>query len=169
MRNTVSFRSVSATALLALALAVTGCSFTTTTPAEPTDASSRATTPEGDTETASVAPTDLAGLIDAFVEAELIDAGATYPLAFEGVATDAMGADDAGGGTVEFYYVDLETASDAVLANYELAKSEGTADYGGGIMIPIDDVAGPFMIAYSSASDAAAIQAKWEEITTGLE
>ena len=56
-----------------------------------------------------------------------------------------------------------------MLANYELAKSEGTADYGGGIMIPIDDVAGPFMIAYSSASDAAAIQAKWEEITTGLE
>jgi len=181
MRTALPFRTAALAAVAATALALTGCSFTTT--AEPsssavseppaTSASTPAAPAPSSTADAAAgaeqAPEDLAGLVSAFVDAGLIEQSATYPLAFEGIATDATGADDSGGGRVEFYYVDLDSASDAVRANYEMARTDGTADYGGGIIIPIDDVSGPFMIAYSAASDPAALQAEWEELTAGLE
>ena len=173
MRNPTHLkRTAAAAALIALALGITGCSFTTTAPTATASVDPPPpTTPAADDGVEAqpvTAPTTLSELVAAFDEAGLIDETTTYPLAFDGIASDAVGWEDAGGGYVEFYYVDLETASDAVKANYELAKSEGTADYGGGILIPIDGVAGPFMIAYSSATDAAAVQAEWERLTASL-
>ncbi len=160
----------------ALTFAVTGCTLSTgnasgtnTTSTESPDAGSGQDDAAGGPSDPDAPVPDgltLEDIVSAFEEADVVPGGTRSPLAVDGFASDGIGLFDSASAGVEIYWVDPNTASDDVKANFELAKSEGRVDYGDGYSIMIASVRGQFMLNSAFASDPDAALAVWKEVTT---
>jgi len=165
-------RLTTATVLVTFALALAGCSFTTTPkpsdpePVQSTPADPASPTPDG-AGTAAPADVTIDSIIATFKDAGIIDDAKRQRLAVNGMATQGYKWTDAGGGYIELYYVDPATATPEILKNLQLAREQHYMQFGQ-YQIPVDDVRGQFMIRYATASDSQAVQAAWERATAGL-
>ena len=146
---------------VALAVSTTGCAFST--------AGAPPTAQVSESAAAAEVPADLtlATIFEKLTAAGITVGGTTSQLDVEGFATDGLGwVDDTGNYFLDVYWVDTATAPADVLANLDLARTDGYVDLKS-YTIPVDDVRGTFMVNLSGSKDPAAALAAWKDATSG--